>query len=269
MLNSYLKATPPSKFILINDCLQEKGLPLVYNLNEHHQKLNNKVKCFVFEGNFTKISDVLTSHNIISYDFTKSKEITLDDIKKTFEKELTHDSVIIIDSLVHLIYLYGFDETCKLLNSLIREMKDGQQIITILHIDLLKNSKKTAKYLEHLATLSLTFDPRISRVNYTYKKIRGRVFKQIEAYKFEQGQFVTEVLKKQDVQELILEKINEVSPENLSTFKIGLSEADKKARDELTLPYLPKDSESAEGIIYNFDDEDDWDEEDPDDDLDL
>lgn len=32
----------------------------------------------------------------------------------------------------------------------------------------------------------------------------------------------------------------EVDPENLSTFRIGVNEEEKKARDELVLPYLPK-----------------------------
>ncbi|XP_044763133.1 elongator complex protein 5 [Coccinella septempunctata] len=265
MLNTYLKATPPSKFVLINDCLQEKGFPLINFLNEHHQKLNNEVKCFVFEGNFVKARSALSALKITSYDFTKNR----DDVEETFRAQLTQNTVIIIDSLVHLIYSCGLVRTCNLLSSLAREMNDNQQIIAILHLDLLRNSKRTVQFLEHLATLSLTFEPSISRVNYTYKKVGGRVFKQIESYKFQQGQFITEEIKKQNVQELIQEKINEVCPENLSTFKIELSEADKESRDNLTLPYLPKEVDSTEGIIYNFDEEDDWDEEDPDDDLDL
>ncbi|RZB45727.1 hypothetical protein BDFB_008731 [Asbolus verrucosus] len=57
----------------------------------------------------------------------------------------------------------------------------------------------------------------------------------------------------------------------MSTFKISLSEKEKESRDNLVLPYLPKDNqEESEGkIYYAFDDIDDWDEEDPDDDLDI
>lgn len=32
----------------------------------------------------------------------------------------------------------------------------------------------------------------------------------------------------------------EVNPENLSTFRIGLNEEERKARDQLVLPYLPR-----------------------------
>jgi hypothetical protein len=92
---------------------------------------------------------------------------------------------------------------------------------------------------------------------------------QIEEYHFESGRFITEPIKKPD-KEVIDNAIAHSIPENMSTFKISLSEKDKESRNNLVLPYLPKENDNSGGKIhYAFDDIDDWDDEDPDDDLDI
>ena len=57
------------------------------------------------------------------------------------------------------------------------------------------------------------------------------------------------------------------------TFELGLSEREKSARDATELPYTQnstdKTEESAGHIHYVPDEVDDWDDEDPDDDLDI
>lgn len=80
-----------------------------------------------------------------------------------------------------------------------------------------------------------------------------------------------------------------INPEELSTFRIGLTDEEKLSRDKVVLPYLPEyvtiidfviilmwidfsanQEEAQEGkIFYQLDEIDDWDEEDPDDDLDI
>lgn len=77
-------------------------------------------------------------------------------------------------------------------------------------------------------------------------------------------------MKKLDVQKLIQENINATLPENLTTFKISLDDKEKQSRDKLVLPYLPQKTDATDTkIFYEFDSVDDWDEEDPDDDLDI
>ena len=62
------------------------------------------------------------------------------------------------------------------------------------------------------------------------------------------------------------------------TFKLKLTDSEKKARSNVKLPYMLDqeqkaahlDASSGSGkIIYHHDDADDFDEEDPDDDLDI
>ncbi|KAL3270989.1 hypothetical protein HHI36_021492 [Cryptolaemus montrouzieri] len=271
MLNTYLQTSPPTKFILIQDCLQEKAHPILNLLKNHHHKLNHDLSYFIFEGNYLKINATLSSQNIKCHNFTSPSSIEA--LEKDLRTKLKPNSVIILDSLVHLIYLYGLKGTYEMLNNFMKEIKDGQQIIGILHTDLLENCDKVSQCMEHLSSLSIMLDPLVSRVYYTYKKVGGRVFKQIEEYRIEGGQFVTEALKKPDVHKLVQDKINEISPELLTTFKIGLTDTEKESRDSLVLPYLPKDKDATtvEGgeIFYKFDEVDDWDEEDPDDDLDI
>lgn len=81
--------------------------------------MNNEVKYFLFEGNFEKIKSDLTASNIKCFDCTR----TFQDVEKMFMKELTPNSVLIIDSLVQVLSMIGLARTCKFLNNLMREIK--------------------------------------------------------------------------------------------------------------------------------------------------
>lgn len=73
-------------------------------------------------------------------------------------------------------------------------------------------------------------------------------------------------------QELIAKVIEPtVDPESLATFKINFEDEELEARNALKLPYEKTGVEvPASGrIIYSPDSDDDFDEEDPDDDLDI
>lgn len=72
-----------------------------------------------------------------------------------------------------------------------------------------------------------------------YKKSSGKIIKHIEDYSFENGNLITTPLKKLDPATLI-QPDPEIKPDSLTTFKISLEEDEKKSRDNLILPYLPK-----------------------------
>lgn len=64
---------------------------------------------------------------------------------------------------------------------------------------------------------------------------------QIEEYKFEKEQLVTNKLAKPDAKKLLESvKPKPINPEELTTFKIGLTDEEKLARDRVVLPYLPR-----------------------------
>lgn len=61
-----------------------------------------------------------------------------------------------------------------------------------------------------------------------------------------------------------------IDPESLATFKINVEEEELVARNAMTLPYeKPNDIKKSDGpkIVYHPDSDDDFDEEDPDEDL--
>lgn len=63
---------------------------------------------------------------------------------------------------------------------------------------------------------------------------------QTEEYYFENDNLVTQKVEKIDVTKILQNGNAELDPEALATFRISLNEEEKKARDELVLPYLPK-----------------------------
>ncbi|KAJ8982231.1 hypothetical protein NQ317_013533 [Molorchus minor] len=282
MLKSYLTKQPYTKFILIEDTLQEQGKQIFhYLVKTHIDKGQYKVQYFVFHENFPRLRSTFTNTiNVCLHDLTgdvcgwdENEE------RKDFESsisELNGGDVVIVDSLAHAIYQYGLGETYRLINNV--KNQGVQQIIALLHTDLLKEKEKICSLFEHLSTLNLNIEPKFisenRRAQYTHKKSGGKVITQIEEYKFEGTNFVTQKIEKPSVKKLLdSTQMPQADPESISTFRIGLTDEEKISRDQLVLPYLPK-SETQTGkeegkIFYEFDQRDDWDEEDPDDDLDI
>ncbi|CAH1118465.1 unnamed protein product [Phaedon cochleariae] len=293
MLRSHLTNFPFSKFVIIQDTLQERGKPIFdFVLKTHLERSRHKIHYFVFHENFSQVkSNIGNENDVILHDFvTDSKGWNYarwgsdgwDSVNtpKVFEevvKNVNEKDVVFVDSLAHVIYLYGLAETYRLFSYL--KVETGvAQIITVLHLDLLMEDVKAEKLFEHLCTFSLHLDPKFNsdngRIQYVFKKLGGKIIKEIEEYWFEDGILFSKKIERLDPKKL-LEKSTpvDVNPETLSTFKIALSDKDKASRDSLVLPYLPNseqtDSQDGGRIFYQFDEIDDWDEEDPDDDLDI
>ncbi|KAI8442291.1 hypothetical protein MSG28_005844 [Choristoneura fumiferana] len=58
-------------------------------------------------------------------------------------------------------------------------------------------------------------------------------------------------------------------PSSLTTFKIEMDQTEKLEKYKLKLPYMSKINEGESKVYYEPDFVDDWDEEDPDEDLDI
>jgi hypothetical protein len=287
MLIMHLNSLPYTKFVLIEDSVTAKGSAILDFLSKNHEKRPDScTHYFIFERDFNRTK---AQHgNSVCHDFTSDSRNWLSnstvDLQKT-ASDLSDTCVVIVDSLVHVLYRYGLAETYKIFME-IKNKTNVHQIVTVVHTDLLEDKDKVLQYFQHLATLYMKLD--IKRVSYTFKKSAKKIIKEIEEYHFESGRFITEPIKKPD-KEVIDNAIAHSIPENMSTFKISLSEKDKESRNNLVLPYLPKlvnilvsiqifciqknssreNDNSGGKIHYAFDDIDDWDEEDPDDDLDI
>ncbi|XP_055912265.1 uncharacterized protein LOC129946198 [Eupeodes corollae] len=132
-----------------------------------------------------------------------------------------------------------------------------QHIFETFTIACLEYMADHVLYIESKDTLSiLTRKPggSVTNKNYTYKKTKDS--------------FQVEAIKKKVVKQV---ENNPVKPEQLGTFKIELEEDELIARNALKMPYeKTSEAEGSSGggnIIYTPDKDDDFDEEDPDDDL--
>ncbi|XP_074029510.1 elongator complex protein 5 isoform X2 [Leptinotarsa decemlineata] len=280
MLRNYLTTVPYTKFVII----EERGKSLFdFILKIHLDRLRDRIHYFVFQENFSRAKESLGQKNIVLYDFVSNSQGWRADPKsEDFDdviKKLGPNDVVFIDSLAHVIYHYGLAESYKMFNYL-KNQSGIEQIITLLHQDLLLDNLKTKELFHHLSTLSLSLKPNFvtpnKRIQYTFKKLGGKIVNEVEEYWFESDTLMTSKFEKLDSKILLEKEIsNDVLPETLTTFKISLTDKEKIARDSLILPYLPKNGDAEnrneEGgrIIYELDEIDDWDEEDPDDDLDI
>jgi len=286
MLKTYLNTVPYTKFIVITDSLYSKDPKVFEHLIKQHLNRNqHKVHYFVFEGVFKQIQNKYrNSPNIVLYDFVSDSQNWLEETasKDSFEDivlKLGEKDIVSVDSLSNIISLYGIPQTYSIFNGL-KNKRAIQQIIVVLHKDLLEGDySKISNYFDHLSTISLEMKPKIrnakNRIEYSYKKSGGKVINQIEEYSFEGENLVTNKIEKPDPKKIIQETLpQQVNPEELSTFRIGLTDEEKLSREKVVLPYLPpanqeiKNNEEGK-IFYQLDEVDDWDEEDPDDDLDI
>ncbi|KAJ8939319.1 hypothetical protein NQ314_011177 [Rhamnusium bicolor] len=210
MLRSYLTTLPHTKFVLIEGQVHVSGENVI-------------------------LHDFAS--DVCGWDTSKNKE----DLESVASR-LNAGDVVIVDSLAHAIFQYGLAETYRVFN-LLKTKTGVQQIITLFHTDLVEDKDKLSRYFEHLSTLSICIEPKFisgnGRVHYTYKKLGGKIIKQIEEYKFEGEEFVTQKIEKPDPKKLLESSMRpEVDPETLTTFKIGLTDTERESRDKLDLPYV-------------------------------
>ncbi|KAK4872223.1 hypothetical protein RN001_016347 [Aquatica leii] len=258
MFTAHLNNNPLSKFILIEDCIKQPSKSFLRVLIDSHTKYG-KILYFTFEGVYKIIPNVTTTYDCVSNcnGWLASHRT---DFMQQVKAITTDSSVIVIDSLVHAVMQHTF----RKIYTTIKELMDNKNIlrvIAVFHVDL-ENS--TLRYFQHLATMQLILQPE-ERISYVYKKGR-KVIAQTESYRIENGILKCEQIKPVTAK-VLLQNLN---PEELSTFRISLNDNEKELRNQVVLPYLPKENDKGEGqIFYEFDQVDDWDEEDPDDDLDI
>ncbi|XP_030755236.1 elongator complex protein 5 isoform X1 [Sitophilus oryzae] len=287
MLKNYINTLPYTKFILVKDSVDYRDTKLLeYLVRQHLQRRQNKLHYFVYEGVFRTTQRKYSGEsNVILYDCVTNPQRWIEGGQDENQihpivnmcLKLGQNDVVVVDALSNLIFQSGLSEAYKIFNTL-KNNKAIQQIIVVLHKDLVEgDSNKTCMFFENLSTLCISVEPKFmshnKRLQYIYKKSGGKVIQDIEEYKFEGDSLITSKISKPDTSRLLEDAVpKEINPENLSTFKIGLTDEEKLSRERVVLPYLPNANmnEPEDGkIFYNLDKLDDWDEEDPDDDLDV
>ncbi|KAJ9594888.1 hypothetical protein L9F63_013813 [Diploptera punctata] len=298
MLASVSSGLSPSALVCIKDSLEQTGHDLLkaFICNAVNKK-ENQIHMFCYENSVKKWKSNLKNYNtdnVHLHDcFTdhrgwlqsetneelqeNKKDYCILSIIQQLESIKTNKNVIIIDSLTPLIINIGFTKCYRELHYLSRH-KNVLQCICLVHEDALPDSHTVLPYLDHLATsnIRIGIPTRGSNGNpvasITHKKLGGKIINEIEFYTIDSNCRVTSQ-KLEPVNDKIVEKSVEVTdntlPQNLTTFKLSLGNQEKQARSELVLPYVRINKEKGGKVFYQPDAADDWDEEDPDDDLDI
>ncbi|KAJ2942828.1 hypothetical protein O0L34_g15016 [Tuta absoluta] len=248
-----LKCAP---FLLLQDDNSKNMLPLLKEVVQHE---THRVNFFCFEQPTSNWKNVFKGKSNFIYYVNFHQDL--------YEKYCNSKCSIIIDSANQMALCMGWNECLKTLKKLVLET-NVVQIILILHKDCLTHSSKLQPHFNHIASAIVSYDDKNPYKIKIQLKKNGKVFKSEEILSYDHNAgvlksalFVKEVKKEEEAEK--------PQPGNLSTFKIEVEQTEKLEKYKLKLPYMSKINEGESKVYYEPDAVDDWDEEDPDEDLDI
>ncbi|KAJ0173015.1 hypothetical protein K1T71_011191 [Dendrolimus kikuchii] len=248
-----LRSTPT---LLIEDDINKNIKPLLIEL-AHHEK--NNINFFCYE------QPVYFWNNIFNYspNIKYYKDFNSDD----FEKYTNAKCVVIIDSINQMALYLGWNQCLKCLQCL-KNNTNVERLIVVMHKDCLSHYSKLQVHLRHIVNAIISYDADDNcKVRVVIKK-NNKIFRSEERLSYD---LKTSALKLLPIEKVVAKDENPEKPlpGNLTTFKIEVDQTDKMEKYKLKLPYMSKINEGESKVYYEPDAVDDWDEEDPDEDLDI
>ncbi|KAL0818196.1 hypothetical protein ABMA28_008705 [Loxostege sticticalis] len=248
-----LKAAP---FLIIEDDINKNNIPLLLELAPTDK---STIHFFCYEQPICLWKNVFKGHLNIVYHEELDKDL--------IDKYVSEKCSVIIESVNQMSLCLGWNECLKVIKKLTTS-SNVNKLILVHHTDCLSSASKLRIQLNHLASATVTYDGASSnKINVVLKK-SGKVIKSTEVLSYDAR---TSTLKSAPVvkDSKVEEEPQKPSPGSLSTFKIEVDQTEKLEKYKLQLPYMSKINEGESKIFYEPDAVDDWDEEDPDDDLDI
>ncbi|XP_023943750.2 elongator complex protein 5 [Bicyclus anynana] len=243
-----------ASFVLIEDDCNKNPLPLISELVENSTRL--KILCY--EQPVCVWQNISSANSLQCY-----KESQLDEwLSSSSDEKCTY----IIDSVNQMILDKGWCNCLKYIRKVL--LTPGMvKLIVILHQDCLTNSKIQIQ-LSHIANAIVSYDKVNPLMIRTKIKRGGKFFKSKEIVSLDT---LSSSLKLTPVEKEIVsnDEPEKVLPNELSTFKIEVDQLQQLEKNKLKLPYMSKINEGKGKVYYEPDAVDDWDDEDPDDDLDI
>ncbi|XP_024083316.1 elongator complex protein 5 isoform X2 [Cimex lectularius] len=194
--------------------------------------------------------------------------ITLD--PKMLESKLENGftNLIVVDSLLYTLLNWSFSDLCKKLRSIIDMNNENRrvQVISTYHKDHYSEESSEIKQLRTLARsiIKLKHTPKGTRADVTHKKYSGKISYESYCCSYKSNGTLEYSKVKQEEKES-----SGLDPTKLTTFKLSLEDNEKETRSQVVLPYLKTTQAPKGAIFYEPDNNDDWDDEDPDDDLEI
>lgn len=180
---------------------------------------------------------------------------------------------LVIDSLSNPFFTIGLgvclQELQQIINSCIDNSPKINQLLCFVHGDMIPCGASSISHVKHLASTVVDLNNQIARI--THRKPGGHVERKEEQFMLlSNGQFHTQPIVGTGKG---MGSPNTTLPQDVASFRVSLSDKEKEDRNKLILPYMRTvDNPPEEGggkVFYQPDAVDDWDDEDPDDDLDI
>lgn len=259
-----------AKFILVkNDGIE--GMKVFKTILKIYCKEQTNVALFSYDGSAEAVLHGLEVNrekikilDIFSDPYAWYKAENLDALLSVdFIVENFYDfkGVLCIYSLTSLLIHNGVDKVYKMIHKFLNTNND-LHILAFLNSDV--HSAIDCFTVEALSTTNLCIC-RAETIVSTVRNSSGKVNFHYVEYKISEN---FELLSLVDIQ--LQKKIEEKKPDPTAnlTFNLRLKDEEKEAKSQLQLPYMKKQT-SDDTIIQNLLENDFYDEEDPDDDLDI
>nr|XP_022346192.1 elongator complex protein 5-like isoform X1 [Crassostrea virginica] len=299
MIGDIVSGSETSKIILIEDSIDNSGRSLLLSYAVSLSQRVDEVHILLFDVRSQDTYEAVKSlgiQNIRVHDgskdllqWNKTPGLGLHTDVKTLilrgrVSPGTKSVAIVIDSLSPLLTHTSPPYTCKTLHGLISsEDLESQvlQVVSLLHGDL--HDDHSLSLVHHTCTTIQKMVPVTTPLtmyccNTLHKKVSGKVIRITENFNLLEDFRVMDVSEVKQVTKSIPQDSNEMDPTANLPFNLSLSDKEKEARSQVILPYTynkeRQDSLLAKSvgegkIFYQPDEADDFDEEDPDDDLDI
>lgn len=182
---------------------------------------------------------------------------------------------VVVDSLSNPLFTLGFRSCVEELQKLIQSSAKGgpkiHQLLCMAYSDLLPCGSSSLSYLKHLANTVVELKGHVARI--THCKPGGHVERKEERYTLlPEGLISVQPFRTSSTHDVSYDSGKVPLPQDVASFRVSLSEKEKEDRNRLVLPYMLSPEKPEEGggkVFYQPDAVDDWDDEDPDDDLDV
>ncbi|XP_046387750.1 elongator complex protein 5 [Ischnura elegans] len=272
------------RFLLISDTFENDGSSLLIGIIQslidrkcavHVLCYENHVSHFkdllrVTEDTNVKYHDLLTDHKgWLGLDKAGSQN----EVNELFTS-MRGDSTLVIDSLASMIINSSSAAVYKLIHRVVSSKEQGCRIVGLLHQDMLDEYE--VMEMNHIAGIILRIQPPKPNSHgrnlccIQLKNTKGNN-RRVEHYSVDACNRLWSEPYTEAVKSTPADVVDPMA--DVTTFKLSLDEKEKEARSQLVLPYLrndPKVETPGSGIIhYQPDEMDDWDEEDPDNDLNI
>jgi len=207
----------------------------------------------------------------------------LDSVSSKISKETPN---LIINNLTDLLVFYKHTSVTRLLKNFRENCGKTGKLVTLIHRDCLQESviEDIQKFFSTVVTLSCHDEEEefVRLCDIKHLKQGGKLTRSKELLKFDKEHKIRIESYKEELKQKLIEE-EEEAVEKLATFNLSTNrKKEKEAKDKLVLPFYKEpqkigevniqssgSNESEGKIYYEPDSGDDWDDEDPDDDLDF